>query len=191
MVPYWYHATGRLKRTLDVTGTVDSPLEGTADFPFDSAALGAAFRTVSHWRTRDESISGTAPTGSTYYLRPVQFKGEGVPFRWASITPKVAAWDYHGTSLNISEAKTPQGQGLHRCTVTFYLTRRAQHYFWKVLLPLYTLVLFGLFTLAFGADQLSDRTSLSSNMFLASFAVLYVVQDDLPKTDFLTAVDKV
>ncbi len=33
--------------------------------------------------------------------------------------------------------------------------------------------------------------SISCTMFLAAFAVLYVVGESLPKTDFLTAIDQV
>jgi hypothetical protein len=46
-------------------------------------------------------------------------------------------------------------------------------------------------TFHFECDNLSDRTATVSTYFLAAFAMLYVVGESLPKTDFLTKIDRV
>jgi len=43
-------------------------------------------------------------------------------------------------------------------------------------------------TFHFDADNLSDRYSTVSAYFLAAFAMLYIVGEALPKTDFLTKI---
>lgn len=43
----------------------------------------------------------------------------------------------------------------------------------------------------FEVDDLANRMSMGTTMFLASFATLYVVGAELPKTHFLTSIDQV
>eukprot|EP01043_Picozoa_sp_COSAG02_P076560 COSAG02_NODE_16323_length_1093_cov_0.911469_3_plen_69_part_01 len=43
----------------------------------------------------------------------------------------------------------------------------------------------------FDVDDLANRMSMGTTMFLASFATLYVVGAELPKTHFLTSIDQV
>ena len=57
--------------------------------------------------------------------------------------------------------------------------------------PLYALALLNFTALAFETDDLGERIATTSTFFLAAFAMLYVVGEHLPKTDFLTIVDQV
>ena len=45
-------------------------------------------------------------------------------------------------------------------------------------------------TFHYETDDLVERSALTSTYFLSAFAMLYVVGDSLPKTHFLTRVDK-
>ena len=61
----------------------------------------------------------------------------------------------------------------------------------KALVPLYFLMILSFGTFEFDVDDLSNRNGSVSTYFLAAFAMLYVVGEALPKTDFLTKIDKV
>ena len=61
----------------------------------------------------------------------------------------------------------------------------------KALLPLYFLMILSFGTFEFDVDNIEARSGSVSTYFLAAFAMLYVVGEALPKTDFLTKIDKV
>jgi hypothetical protein len=64
------------------------------------------------------------------------------------------------------------------------------YYFWKVMLPLYLVTALSFTVFDYDTDDLVERSALTSAYFLAAFAMLYVVGEALPKTHFLTRVDK-
>jgi hypothetical protein len=63
----------------------------------------------------------------------------------------------------------------------------------KALLPLYLVTALSFTTFDVPTDSMGivERYSMISTYFLAAFAMLYVVGESLPKTDFLTKIDKV
>mmetsp|Transcript_6504 Transcript_6504/g.16452 ORF Transcript_6504/g.16452 Transcript_6504/m.16452 type:complete len:268 (+) Transcript_6504:643-1446(+) len=61
----------------------------------------------------------------------------------------------------------------------------------KVMLPLYMLTLLSFGTFEFEVDNLGDRNSSVSTYFLAAFAMLYVVGESIPKTEYLNKIDQV
>lgn len=70
----------------------------------------------------------------------------------------------------------------------FHIVRKSSFYFWKALLPLYMLAVLALTSFHFDTDALDARSGTVATYFLAAFAMLYVVGDTLPKTDFLTKI---
>ena len=58
-------------------------------------------------------------------------------------------------------------------------------------MPLYLVTALSFTTFEFEVDDLENRNNTVLTTFLAAFAMLYVVGEALPKTDFLTKVDKV
>ena len=73
--------------------------------------------------------------------------------------------------------------------IAIHISRSAGYYFWKALLPLYLLTILSFTTFEFEVDDLSSRNDTVSTYFLAAFAMLYVVGESLPRTDFLTKID--
>jgi hypothetical protein len=100
------------------------------------------------------------------------------------------------TSLGIAakfvagDAKAVIGGMEMSLSLLFVISRQTPYYFWKVLLPLYLVTALSFTAFHYDTDNLTERSALTSSYFLASFAMLYVVGDSLPKTHFLTRVDK-
>eukprot|EP00039_Didymoeca_costata_P025946 m.14580 g.14580 ORF g.14580 m.14580 type:complete len:377 (-) comp5145_c0_seq1:246-1376(-) len=182
-------ANGRLKRSIRYTGSVDTPMP-LKDFPFDTISVMAHFDSTSTFISWDWTEKGQSKV-PTYKLRRVREEGEGISLamRWPG---NVTEWQLHGIEVEVIE-KPPNAQGeIHiSCDLLFHLSRKASYYFWKALMPLYLLTILSLSTFYFEVDNLSDRISTVSTFFLAAFAMLYVVGESLPKTDFLTSIDKV
>jgi len=58
------------------------------------------------------------------------------------------------------------------------------------MLPIYLLMILTFYVFAIEVDEVADRLSAIITLFLASFAMLYVVEQHLPRMNFLTAIDK-
>jgi hypothetical protein len=104
---------------------------------------------------------------------------------------EIAEWKLRGVSSAIEElSPSPSGREVTKTPIGFHVTRRPGYYFWKALLPLYLLSALSMTTpFHFETDDLEARSSIVSTYFLATFAMLYVVDATLPKTHFLTWID--
>mmetsp|Transcript_74685 Transcript_74685/g.211004 ORF Transcript_74685/g.211004 Transcript_74685/m.211004 type:complete len:409 (+) Transcript_74685:64-1290(+) len=183
-------ATGRLKRGREFRGTIDNPMDLRA-FPFDMDRIELLFYTSAHWLTRNGENSGSATKGKTYRVRHIREPGEG---KWLNLLwdGGIEEWNLHGVSTRILEKPpNPQGQEHTDVPLSFHVTRKSGYYFWKALLPLYLLTALSMSTFHFEVDNLPDRTATVATYFLAGFAMLYVVGASLPKTDFLTKIDRI
>ena len=77
-------------------------------------------------------------------------------------------------------------------TLNLHMSRHSSYYVWKALLPLYLVTaLADASVFEFEPENLSDRMNIVSTFFLAAFAMLYVVGESLPKTEYLTKMGKV
>jgi hypothetical protein len=72
----------------------------------------------------------------------------------------------------------------------WHARRDANYYFMKVISPVCMLTMLSLHVYLFDPVNISDRVATTATYFLAAFAMLYVVSDSLPKTSFLTRIDK-
>jgi hypothetical protein len=183
-------ATGRLKRSHLYDGTIDNPMD-LRDFPFDLDDIELEFRTTSNWESLDSSVKGAAVVGKTYQLCQICVPGEGdwLKMFWSG---RIAEFEMQGISSQIHETEI-SSSGTENTTVTLsvHISRNPGHYFMKALVPLYLLTTLSMTTFHFETDNLSDRNQTVSTYFLAAFAMLYVVGEALPKTDFLTKIDAV
>ena len=103
---------------------------------------------------------------------------------------QIPEFELHGVSSRIDE-KLPNEAGSERTeiTVSFHISRDSTFYFQKVLSPVFMLSVLSLHVFLFDPTNISDRVATTATYFLASFAMLYVVSDLLPKTNFLTRID--
>jgi len=70
------------------------------------------------------------------------------------------------------------------------IRRKYFYYFMKVVLLMWLIVLLTMPTFLYEIEEVEQRMALTSTMFLATAATLYVVGQDLPKTENLNTMDK-
>ena len=184
---------GRLKRTLRFEGKVLNDMPDLQHFPFDYDTVDLHFWTVSGWKCLDCSLAGHRPHGETYRLSPLPVGGsaEGKfhDLRWDGRISEFILFGY--SFQNFRSLPDASNQVKSRFVLSYHVARSARYYFLKVLLPLYLIALYGLSVFFFAPTEFASRMSISSTIFLAAFAVLYVVNEALPKTYFLTKIDVV
>ena len=184
---------GRLKRTLRFEGKVLNDMSDLQHFPFDYDTVDLHFWTVSGWKCLDGSLAGHRPHGETYRLSPLPVGGsaEGKfhDLRWDGRISEFILFGY--SFQNFRSLPDASNQVKSRFVLSYHVARSARYYFLKVLLPLYLIALYGLSVFFFAPTEFASRMSISSTIFLAAFAVLYVVNEALPKTYFLTKIDVV
>ena len=78
-----------------------------------------------------------------------------------------------------------------RAQVSLHVSRKYGFYEMKVLLPLVLLTNGSFLLMLEGADSIGERMELMFTMFLAAFALLYVVGETVPRVDFLTTIDRI
>jgi len=181
---------GRMKRYVRFMGSVDFATFNLKDFPMDVNSIRLTFRTASHWATRDGK-RGSMARGRSYRLVPVSAEGEGSLFRvlWGGVLQELT---FLGVSMELAELPpSKSGQDATSLYVRFHVARNVSYYAWKVILPVHLLMVLTLCVFALKVEQFAERLSSVITLFLASFAMLYVVEQHLPKTSFLTAIDKV
>jgi hypothetical protein len=183
-------STGRLKRAFIFTGKVNLRMD-LHDFPFDVQIVRVKFWTLSCWRLLDGSRSGQAPHGAIYRLSPV--RGNNNEGQWINLTwdGSVPEFQLHGVSTRVSpHTMTTGGQELSAFSMGCHISRKSSFYVTKVLVPLYLLVILSFTCFVFSTDDLPSRDASISTYFLSAFAMLYVVDQFLPKADFLTKIDQ-
>jgi len=181
--------TGRLKMMQHIGGVVSNPMQLKA-FPFDIDSILLSFETGFIFRAADDSTVGAVTTGGLYTMRKIREPGEG---KW--IDPyfhgHVAEWTLHGVSTAVEHCTDDKGLHFTDLHIGVHISRGALYYFWKALMPLYLLTILSFTTFEFDVDDLPSRNETVSTYFLAAFAMLYVVGESLPRTDFLTKIDVV
>lgn len=162
------------------------------DFPLDLDDIGIELLTGCLYRSLDGTTTmGEERHGKQYSVQMISRPGEGdfISAKWSG---RIAEWTLHGVSCSIETLPPDQnGQEEIEVKLRYHVSRRASFYFWKALLPLYLLTVLSFSSFEFDVLDLSSRNDTTSTYFLAAFAMLYVVGEALPKTDFLTKVDKV
>lgn len=83
--------------------------------------------------------------------------------------------------------------GIESTDVIFSMlvARKSGYYIWKVMVPLYIITLLVFTIFFFPTSDLGDRLNITITLLLTTAATQYVVSADLPKVDFLIAIDKI
>ena len=76
-------------------------------------------------------------------------------------------------------------------TLNFHVTRKYGYYGYKVMVPLYLLVASSLTVFTIDPQHSLERKEMANNMIMAACGLLFVVANELPRLDFLTAIDQV
>jgi hypothetical protein len=186
-------ATGRVHMRQNIRGKLDNPMSLTS-FPFDADSVSIKLWSGIQYRTADGNNAGQQPRGPLYTIRPVDMS-PGVQegnFLRPDFHANISEWTLHGMSTKFEQIG-PLASGVEptEFTISFHLTRKWGYYFWKALLPLYLLTILAFGTFEIPVDNIPARNDSVATYFLAAFAMLYVVDQALPKTDFLTQIDAI
>jgi len=183
-------AGGRMKLRVKFKGVMANPMN-LVDFPFDIDNIGVSLMAGRGYTSVDLTVEGNAKDDEFYVVRRVG-KDEGVlfDFRWP-VT--MSEWTVHGVSFGniLGDWDPVWTKSTVNIELNLHVSRDSPYYFWKALLPLYLLTVLSFSMFEFDVLEFEQRSNTVSTYFLAAFAMLYVVGNSLPKTDFLTKIDKV
>ena len=180
---------GRMKRILNYEATIITPMN-LVNFPFDVQRLQPEWVSISHWRQLDGGRFGSLPHGQSYQLVPIRRKNEGA-FLMMFFSGQINEWLLHSYTTSVSSSKNPAGFTLTLVSVQFHLVRRYQYYLTKIVVPLCFLAVCSHLIHFLPCAELGDRLANTFTMFLAAFALLYVVGETVPRVDFLTTIDRI
>jgi len=181
-------ARGRLKRTVTFHGHVYNPMS-LKDFPFDEDDLEMKFISICNWRTLDGSRHGNDPCNQVYVLKPMLDR-ENVPFFFLGWGGKINEFHMLGWVVDvINPNNDPSKPIIFKFDIQ--LARKWIYYLWKVLFPLWLIVLTSLAPYGIATDDFQGRLEVIFTLLLSTVALLYVVQESIPKVSFLTTVDKI
>ena len=104
---------------------------------------------------------------------------------------QINEWRLFSYSTSVSSTVNPAGFTLTQVGVKFNLAREYQHYLTKIVTPLSVLAINAHLIHFLPVTSLTDRMANTFTMFLAAFALLYVVGDTVPPLDCLTNIDRI
>ena len=170
---------GMLMWPVEIYGCVKNPLN-LRTFPFDVDALELRI-TQAETCTRDEFVFRPWPTREQ--------ESQSVRF-FFDVWAETSEWNFLGFTRCMYETLGGNSVEYSSLEVHFVIVRRWGYYIWKIVFPIFLCSLFSFSALLFEVDDLEARNNTSVTMFLASSALQYVVASTLPKTPYLTAMDK-
>lgn len=115
--------------------------------------------------------------------------GRSVRF-FFSIFETLSEWQLRGFSKMAWESVGGIPTPFSKIKVTLHMTRNYSYYAWKIVLPLLICTLFCFASFAFVPSEIEARVGISTTMFLATAALLYVIGTEVPKVSYLTTIDK-
>jgi len=178
-------ATGLLFYCILFEGTVANPMD-LREFPFDTDNLELLFTTTSD----SVQLNGKPrQQAKDFVFRPVNgHRGMlQVNPEWDG---EIAEFKLDGYSVYSREKSTSTGDTYSYLTIDFWLRRKTKYYVIKFILPTWLVFLLTCASLLIDpVTDLADRLSMITTMFLTAVALMYVISESLPKTDFLTYVD--
>ena len=102
----------------------------------------------------------------------------------------VSEWQLLGTHVRSSVFVTGAKDRIVQAELGFWVQRKTGYYLYKVVFMLWFIVILALSTYSLEIEDLPNRLNQMITMFLTASAMLFVVDGLLPKTDFLTRIDK-
>lgn len=176
---------GRMKRICNYEATVMVPME-LHHFPFDHQVIAPEWVSISHWRQFDQARYGSLPRGQSYRLEPVERANEG-KLLLMFFGGKICEWRLEACAASLATAVNPAGFTITTLRVQFHISRRYAYYITKVMVPLTVLNSANMLIHFIEPHLLADRIANIFTMFLAAYALLYVVGEHVPHVDVRTA----
>jgi len=170
---------GLLLWPTEYDGTLVNPMTLHA-FPFDHDSLDIYIHQAEHASSEEYVFRGFDSDDDEQ--TSVRF--------FFSIFETLSEWQLRGFSKMAWESVGGIPTPFSKIKVTLHMTRNYSYYAWKIVLPLLICTLFCFASFAFVPSEIEARTAISTTMFLATAALLYVIGTEVPKVSYLTTIDK-
>jgi len=166
--------TGLMLYPLEVEVTISNDMD-LRKFPFDSDAVDIIIL---------QSEDGDA---EDWVLRQHENVESSVQFFYNVFeTPE---WDVNGFSLDFFESMGGNGVMYTHCVLSIHIRRRPLFYIWKLVLPLFLTTAFAFGSFFFDVNELEARSNTAATTLLTTVALIYVLSNELPKTNYQTLID--
>jgi hypothetical protein len=165
--------TGTVGTWTNFAGVIDNPME-LHGFPFDEDSI--------DFRMAGNRLATGANASRDDYVLWVKDGDEFFTFYFDRHLP-----EYQILGVSYVEYNTADYSYI---TFGVSIRRKQWYYFFKVTILMWMIVLLSMPIFLFRFDELEQRMTLTATMFLATAATLYVVGQDLPKTEKLHKMDK-
>ena len=157
-------------------GTLKNPMDLHL-FPLDTDTLHITFFASECYRRNGEI--------NVNYKTDYRLLFEG----WSFSPPKVSPYGWDLVSSKVLYVNHQHCQDVLQIQLNF--KRCFNFYFFKVVFPLILITCLNFMGFSLDDDNLGERLANNISLFLSALALLYVVGQDLPKTTFLTAIDRI
>ena len=196
-----------LKPTLDDNGNVRTTVSDTGvgqfreefdfkKFPFDTQKL---LITISRMKSSEANPDLTYDkTSAVNFITPNigpfigldNFKNNNILKEWTVLSSNIMSKEiinknYYDPYLDKIFTKSRNGIDL-----ILEVKRNSAHYFYKIIIPVFLILCVAWFVLWIPTDKLDARLTTSIVALLSLIAYNFVFADDIPKLDYLTALDK-
>lgn len=183
-------STGLVLGAFYVQGTISLSL-GLRDFPFDSCIVPLKVMQVEEDNIDKFQFITNHESGKTENGGLIDVKsGVSVFSCLPDSKPEITDWHLNGWSM--CSYDDCGGDRVTRSVIIMWIhaERMSGYYIWKVVVPLWCVCVLNWSLFLYDVGDLDARVNCCITMFLATAALLYVVSESLPKTDFLTRLDK-
>jgi hypothetical protein len=174
-------SSGLLLLSTEYFGKLYNPM-ALQTFPFDSDSIELHLHQAED-SSRDEYVfrpfadSASEASSVKLFFDPWRTLGE---------------WHVRGFSRSFKETRGSDRGEYSQFCIHLHMTRHWQYYAWKIMLPLLAITLFSFSArvLPPGPSSLAVQQKTHLTMFLSSTALLFVIERLVPKTSYLTLIDK-
>ena len=170
---------GKLSTLTWYEGTIKNPMDLHL-FPLDTDTLDITFFASDCYRRNGESNVNYKTDYRLLFIGwqfATPFFPEATPYGW-DIVSSTVKYVWHDFPQDVLQ-------------IQLHLKRHVNFYFFKVVFPLLLITCLNFMGFFLEDDNLGERLAHNITLFLSALALLYVVGQDLPKTTFLTSIDRI
>jgi len=166
--------TGLLLHALELEVTISNEMD-LRRFPFDADAVEILV-------LQDETENA-----DDWVLRPHENMENAIQFFYNVF--ETTEWSVNGFSMDFFENIGGNGVKYTHCNAMIHIQRRPLFYMWKLVLPLFLTTAFAFGSFFFTTDELEARANAAATTLLTTVALIYVLSNELPKTNYQTLID--
>lgn len=118
------------------------------------------------------------------------FKNNNILKEWTVVSTDIASKEIVVKNSYDPFADKLYDQSNNSIDLILEIKRNSAHYFYKIIIPVFLILCVAWFVLWIPTDKLDARLTTSIVALLSLIAYNFVFADDIPKLDYLTALDK-